>query len=136
MNILNFAKLYFVAVPIFFALDMLWLVVIAKDTYQKYMGHLMKPMPNWPVAILFYLLFLVGLIIFAIYPAVRENSWTYALLYGAMFGFFTYMTFDLTSLAVLKDYSWQITIIDIIWGIVLSSTVSVATFFIGRNFFN
>jgi uncharacterized membrane protein len=123
-----------VAVPVFFALDMLWLVVIAKDIYQKYMGHLMRPMPNWPVAITFYLLFIVGLIIFAIYPAVRNNSWTYALFYGAMFGFFTYMTFDLTSLAVLKDYSWQITIIDIIWGTVLSASVSISTYLIVKNF--
>lgn len=136
MNTLDFLKLYLVAVPVFFALDMLWLVIIAKDIYQKYMGHLMKPMPNWPVAILFYLLFIVGVIIFAVHPAIRNNSWTYALFYGAMFGFFTYMTFDLTSLAVLKDYSWEITIIDIIWGVILSATVSVSVFFIGRNFFN
>jgi uncharacterized membrane protein len=136
MNTFDFLKLYLVAVPVFFALDMLWLVIIAKDIYQKYMGHLMKPMPNWPVAILFYLLFIVGIIIFAVHPAIKSNSWTYALLYGAMFGFFTYMTFDLTSLAVLKDYSWEITIIDIIWGTVLSASVSVVVFFIGRNFFN
>ncbi len=135
MNTIAFIKLYLVAIPIFFALDMLWLVFIAKDIYQKYMGHLMRPMPNWPVAILFYLLFIVGIIIFAIHPAIKNNSWTQALFYGAMFGFFTYMTFDLTSLAVLKDYSWEITIIDIIWGVILSSTVSVSVFFIGRTFF-
>lgn len=136
MNIVAFLKLYFVAVPIFFIIDMIWLVVIAKSIYQKYMGHLMRPMPNWPVAILFYFLFVVGLIIFAVYPAVRNNSWAYALLYGAMFGFFTYITFDLTSLAVLKNFPWEIVIIDIIWGTVLSSIVSVAAFFVGRNFFN
>jgi uncharacterized membrane protein len=136
MDIVAFLKLYFVAVPIFFLIDMLWLVVIAKGVYQKYMGHLMRPMPNWPVAILFYFLFIIGVIIFAVYPAVRNNSWTYALLYGAMFGFFTYITFDLTGLAVLKNFPWQITIVDIIWGTILSATVSVAAFFIGRNFLN
>jgi len=136
MDIIGFLKLYLVAVPIFFIIDMLWLVIIAKGVYQKYMGHLMKPIPNWPVAMLFYFLFIVGLIIFAIYPAVRNNSWTYALLYGAMFGFFTYITFDLTGLAVLKNFPWQITIVDIIWGTILSATVSIATFFIGRNFLN
>lgn len=136
MNTLTFIKLYLVAVPIFFAVDMLWLGFVAKDIYQKYMGHLMRPTPNWPVAILFYLLFLVGLIIFAIYPAIQNNSWTQALLYGAMFGFFTYMTFDLTNLAVLKGYSWEIAIIDIIWGIVLSSIVSISVFFVITKFFN
>jgi len=132
----NFIKLYLITVPIFFIIDMLWLVIIAKGIYQKYMGHLMKTIPNWPVAMLFYFLFIVGLIIFAIYPAVRNNSWTYALLYGAMFGFFTYITFDLTGLAVLKNFPWQITIIDIVWGTALSATVSIITFFIGRNFLN
>jgi uncharacterized membrane protein len=120
-------------VPIFFIIDLTWLGVIAKDLYQKHMGHLMRPMPNWPVAILFYLLFIIGLVIFVISPAIRNNSWSYALLYGALFGFFTYMTFDLTSLAVLKDWPWKIVIIDIIWGIVLSSSVSIITYFIAKS---
>ncbi len=135
MNYLNYAKLYLVAVLIFFLIDLLWLGVIGKGIYQKYMGHLMRPTPNWPVAIIFYLLFIIGLIIFAIYPAIANKSWTYALCYGAMYGFFTYMTFDLTNWAVLKDWPWQIVIIDIVWGIVLSTSVTLATYFIGKNFF-
>ena len=133
MTIINFIKIYLIAVPIFFLIDLTWLGLIAKNIYQKYMGHLMRPTPNWTVAVIFYLLFIVGLVIFAIYPAIRNNSWSYALLYGAMFGFFTYMTFDLTSLAVIKDWRWQIVIIDIIWGIVLSSSVSVLAYLIGKN---
>ncbi len=133
MTVINFLKLYFIAVPIFFIIDLTWLGVIAKDLSQKHMGHFMRPVPNWPVAVLFYLLFIIGLVIFAIYPAIRNNSWSYALLYGALFGFFTYMTFDLTSLAVLKDWPWKIVIIDIIWGVVLSSSVSVAAYFIAKN---
>jgi uncharacterized membrane protein len=126
--------MYLITVPIFFIIDLTWLGVIAKDVYKKYMGHLMREAPNWPVAVLFYLLFIIGLIIFVINPAIQKDSWTHALVYGAMFGFFTYMTFDLTSLAVLKDWPWKIVIIDIIWGIVLSSSVSVAAYFISRNF--
>ncbi len=133
MTIINFLKLYFIAVPIFFIIDLTWLGVIAKDLYQKHMGHLMRSTPNWSVAVIFYLLFIIGLVIFAISPAIRNNSWSYALLYGALFGFFTYMTFDLTSLAVLKDWPWKIVIIDIIWGVVLSSSVSVAAYFIAKN---
>ncbi len=64
---------------------MLWLGVIGKGIYQNYMGHLMRPTPNWPVAIIFYLLYIIGLVIFAIYPAIANKSWTYALWYGAMF---------------------------------------------------
>lgn len=133
MTILNFIKIYLIAVPIFFLIDMVWLGLISKSIYQKYMGHLMRPTPNWIAAVIFYLLFIVGLVIFAIYPAIRNNSWSYALLYGAMFGFFTYMTFDLTSLAVIKDWRWQIVIIDIIWGIFLSGSVSVFTYLIVKN---
>lgn len=134
MNIAYFIKLYLVAVPIFFLIDIVWLSFIAKNVYQKYMGHLMKPSPNWAVAVVFYLFFIAGLVLFAIYPAIRNNSWSYALVYGAMFGFFTYMTFDLTSLAVLKDWRWEIVIIDIAWGIVLSGSVSFFTYLIGKSF--
>lgn len=131
---MSFIKLYLIAVPVFFIIDLTWLGLIAKSTYQKYMGHLMRPTPNWTAAVIFYLLFIVGLVILAIYPAIRNSSWSYALIYGAMFGFFTYMTFDLTSLAVLKDWRWQIVIIDIIWGIVLSGSVSLIAYLIGKNF--
>ncbi len=134
MNVLTFFKIYLIAVPVFFLIDLLWLGVVAKGVYQKYIGHLMRPSPNWPVAIVFYLLFIVGLVIFAIYPALKDSSWTYALYFGALFGFFTYMTFDLTNWAVLKDWPWQIVIFDIIWGIVLSSSVSVVTYFVAKNF--
>lgn len=127
---MTFLKVYLVTVPIFFLIDLTWLGVIAKGVYRKYMGHLMLATPNWTAAIVFYLLFIVGLIIFVINPALKNHSWSYALLYGALFGFFTYMTFDLTSLAVLKGWPWQIVIIDIIWGMVLSGSVSVASYLI------
>jgi uncharacterized membrane protein len=136
MTLISFFKIYLVAIPIFFLIDMLWLGIIAKDIYAKYMGHLMRATPNWPVALLFYFLFIVGLVIFAIYPALLKNSWTYALGYGALFGFFTYMTFDLTSLAVMKDWQWPIAVIDIIWGTVLSASVSVLAFWAVRSLFN
>lgn len=133
MTTIGFVKLYLIAVPIFFLIDLVWLGLISKDIYQKYLGHLMRPTPNWTAAIIFYLLFIAGLVIFAIYPAVRNSSWSYAVIYGGMFGFFTYMTFDLTSLAVIKDWRWQIVIIDIVWGIFLSASVSVIAYLIGKN---
>ncbi|PLX20831.1 DUF2177 domain-containing protein [Candidatus Parcubacteria bacterium] len=136
MTFISFLKMYLITVPIFFAIDLLWLGVIAKGVYQKYIGHLMRETPNWPVAIVFYLLFIVGMIIFVINPAIQKDSWTYALAYGAMFGFFTYMTFDLTNWAVLKDWPWEIVIIDIIWGTSLSAIVSLVSFFAIRNFIN
>jgi uncharacterized membrane protein len=134
MNPTYFLKVYAAAVPVFFLIDMVWLGVVAKGVYGKYMGHLLRPTPNWPAAIAFYLMFIVGLVIFAIHPALKAQSWTYALLYGGLFGFFTYMTFDMTALAVLKEWPWQIVIIDIAWGIFLSASVSSVSYLIARKY--
>ncbi len=130
----NFLKLYTISFLIFFLIDMAWLGLIAKNIYQKYIGHLMKANPNWIAAIFFYLFFIFGMIIFVIYPAIKNNSWAYAFMYGAMFGFFTYMTFNLTNLSVLQGWKWQVAIIDISWGIVISSSVSLISYFIYKNF--
>ena len=134
MTIINFLKIYAIAAPIFFLVDLLWLGVIAKDIYQKYLGFLLRPSPNWLVAILFYLLFIVGMVIFVIVPAIEKNSLTHALVYGAFFGFITYMTYELTNYALIKDWPQAIVYIDILWGIVLSAIVSVGTFYIYNLF--
>lgn len=132
MPILNIIKIYSIAVIVFLVVDLVWLGFIAKNIYQKYLGFLMKPSPNWLAAIIFYLLFVVGLVIFVILPALEKGSWQNALIFGALFGFFTYMTYELTNYAVIKDWPFSIVIIDIIWGIVLSAIVSIITFLIMR----
>ena len=100
-----FIKLYAIALPVFFAIDMVWLGLVAKNFYKSQIGFLMKPDINWTAAIIFYLLFIVGLVLFVIMPAVEKGSWVYALLFGALFGLITYATYDLTNLATLKDLS-------------------------------
>jgi uncharacterized membrane protein len=115
---------YIIATPIFFVIDILWLGVIAKPLYQKYLGHLLAEQTKWGAAIIFYLLFIAGLVIFAISPALEKGSLWYAVGYGAMFGFFAYMTYELTNYAVLKDWPLGIVWIDIAWGIVLGGLVS------------
>ena len=87
---------------------------------------------NWPAAMTFYLLFIAGILIFAILPAVEKDSLNHALLYGVLFGFFTYATYDLTNLATLKDWPIKVVIIDIIWGMVLTGSVATAGFYILR----
>ena len=79
-----FIKLYAIALPIFFAIDMMWLGVVAKNFYRSQIGTLMKSDPNWIAAIIFYLIFIVGLVVFVITPAVEKGSWTHALLFGAL----------------------------------------------------
>ena len=128
-----FTKLYFIALPVFLAIDMIWLTIISKNFYAKNIGFLMKPDINWIAAILFYLLFIVGLVVFVITPAVEKGSWTLALLLGALFGLITYATYDLTNLATIKDWPVLITIVDLIWGTVLAASVSVITYFIASK---
>jgi uncharacterized membrane protein len=128
-----FLKLFAIALPVFFAIDMLWLGFIAKDFYAKQIGGLMKPDINWTAAIIFYLIFIAGLVVFVITPAVQKNSWTNAVLMGALFGFVCYATYDLTNLAVAKDWPLLVTIIDLIWGAVLAASVSVITYLIASK---
>jgi uncharacterized membrane protein len=128
-----FLKLFSIALPVFFAIDMVWLGFVAKDFYAKQIGGLMKPDINWTAAIIFYLIFIAGLVVFVITPAVVKNSWTQAVLMGALFGFVCYATYDLTNLAVAKDWPVFVTIIDLIWGAVLAASVSVITFLIASK---
>jgi uncharacterized membrane protein len=128
-----FAKLFLIALPVFFAIDMVWLVVVAKNFYQNQIGFLMKPDINWLAAIIFYLLFITGLIIFVITPAMVKQSWVHALLYGALFGLVTYATYDLTNLATVKDWPLLVTLVDLVWGSVLASSVSVITYLIANR---
>jgi len=125
-----FTKLFFIALPVFFIIDIIWLALIAKNFYREQIGFLMKPDINWTAALIFYLLFIAGLVLFVISPAIEKNSWMQALLFGALFGLVTYATYDLTNLATLKDWPLLITIVDLIWGMVLAGSVSVITYFI------
>lgn len=128
-----FTKLYFIALPVFFAIDMIWLGVIAKGFYFKQIGSLMKTDINWIAAIIFYLIFIAGLIVFVIAPAVEKGSWTHALMFGALFGFITYATYDLTNLATLKDWPFLVTVVDLAWGAALAASVSSITFWIAAS---
>ncbi len=119
-----FFKLYAIALPVFFAIDMVWLGLVAKDFYRGQIGSLMKTDFNWTAAILFYLLFIGVLIFFVIAPAVEKKSWMDALLIGALFGFMTYATYDLTNLATLKGWTTKLVVVDLLWGAVLTAGVA------------
>lgn len=130
-----FIRLYLSALPVFFVIDMIWLVLVARNFYKEQIGFIMKPEINWVAAILFYLLFIAGLVVFVISPAVEKRTWIHALGYGALFGLVTYATYDLTNLATLKEWPLKVTIIDLIWGALLASSVSVVTYFIAIKLF-
>ncbi len=128
MNI--FFKLYAITLPVFFAIDMVWLGLISKNLYQRELGYLMKANVNWAAGLLFYLLFIVGLVVFVITPALQSHSWMTAVMLGALLGLISYATYDLTNLATVKDWPLLITVIDLIWGTVLSASVSVISYLI------
>lgn len=128
-----FAKLFAIALPVFFVIDMIWLGLIAKNLYREQIGQLLKPDVNWTAAIVFYVIFVIGLVTFVIAPAMEKQSWTHALFFGAFFGFVCYATYDLTNLAVAKDWPLFITVVDLVWGAVLAASVSTATYFIASS---
>jgi len=131
---MRYLKLYLVSLAAFFAIDMVWLGLAARSFYQQYLGFLMAPNPNWFVAILFYLLFNVGLLFFVIVPGLKDNSLKTTLLKAALFGLITYATYDLTNLATLKDWPALLSIVDMLWGTVLSVLVSYISFMVGKRF--
>lgn len=134
ITITQYILIYLASVVAFFAIDMTWLVVIARSFYKTQLGSLMTDNIIWPVAIGFYLLFLVGLLIFAVIPAVNAKDFMYALIYGALFGFFTYMTYDLTNWSTLRDWPGMLSLVDIAWGTILSAAVASITYWVAVTF--
>jgi uncharacterized membrane protein len=132
MDVAFYLKLYALTVPVFFVIDLIWLGVIAKGFYQKNLSYILSPQVNWPAAILFYLLYIAGILIFAVVPAVAKESWQHAMLFGALFGFFTYMTYELTNLALLKGWPLNIVFVDILWGVVLCTAVATLSYILAR----
>lgn len=125
-------EIYFVPFIVFFLIDLLWLGFLAKDLYRKHLGDFMADKTNWPAAIIFYLIFIGGLVYFAVNPAIESGNWLEALKLGAIYGFITYVTYDLTNLATLKDWPVMISIIDIAWGTFLNTATVTLSFFIIR----
>lgn len=132
MNFLFYVKLYLLTVPVFFAIDIIWLAYAARGFYRNNLGHLLSPQVYWPAAITFYLVFIAGILVFAVIPALKTGSLGKAALWGALFGFFTYSTYDLTNMATLKDWPLKVAAADILWGIILCSTVAAISTLIGR----
>ena len=132
MNISFYLKLYLLTVPVFFIIDLIWLGVVAKSFYQKNLKYILSPNVNWSAAIIFYLIYIAGILIFAVLPAVAKDSLRHAAVWGALFGFFTYATYDLTNLALLKDWPIIIVIVDILWGVVLCSAFATLSFFVAK----
>jgi uncharacterized membrane protein len=119
---------YVTTLVTFLAVDMVWLGIMAPRYYRPIMGDLVLATVNLPAAIAFYVLYPIGLLIFAIYPALKSGSPTTALIHGALFGFFTYATYDLTNLATLRNWTWSLTAVDVAWGTMLAAVTAAIVF--------
>ena len=124
----QFIKSYLIAVPVFFLIDLVWLGLIAKNFYRNEIGFLMSENFNLIAALIFYLFYIIGIVVFAIIPALNEGSIIKAFLLGALLGAVAYATYDLTNFATLKNWPLKVVIVDIIWGTLLTGSVSMITY--------
>ena len=127
---MKFLMTYAVTFVVFFLVDIVWLGFISKPFYAKYLGDLRSEKVNWVAALIFYFLFIGGLVFFVINPSILKESVTYAFLIGGFFGLIAYSTYDLTNLATLKDWPVIVTVVDIIWGTILNSATAGITYLI------
>ena len=129
----NFA-IYTTFLVTLIAIDLVWLLGVAKNLYRDQMGDLMASEPKLLAGLAFYLLYALGVCIFVIVPALSKQSWIYALQYGALFGLFCYMTYDLTNLAVIRGFPTQLALIDIAWGSLVTAVCSGIAYWVGNRF--
>jgi len=127
-----YLKLYGATLVAFLAIDMIWLGFVARGFYRRQLGFLLSDQPNWWAAIVFYLLFVVGILVFAVLPSVQVESLQKAIVLGGFFGLVTYATYDLTNLATVKNWPLLVTVVDMVWGTVLAASVSGLGFLAGR----
>jgi len=135
MTIRQLIPVYFLTLAVFFLIDMVWLGVVAKSFYRRHLGYLMGPKVVWPAAVLFYLLFIAGLLVFAVRPALVAAAPLKALFLGAFLGLLAYATYDLTNLATIKDWPVIVTAVDLVWGAVLGGLVSWLSALAARRLF-
>jgi uncharacterized membrane protein len=128
MNLRSALGLYLLAAAVFLVLDLVWLSLVAPGLYEFFLGDLLAEEPNVAAAFLFYAIFVAGLVYFVLAPALEEQSARTALVRGAAFGFVTYATWDLTSLAVIEGFPAGVVPIDMAWGTLLAAAVSFSTY--------
>ncbi|WP_431103237.1 DUF2177 family protein [Roseateles noduli] len=115
---------YLMTLVVFLAMDAVWLSTTSSALYQPAIGHLMAPSVDWRAVAVFYPLYIVGLVFFAVAPALAEGHPIVALWRGALFGFLAYATYDFTNQATLRDWPWHVTAIDLVWGAIVSGVAS------------
>jgi uncharacterized membrane protein len=131
MSLIFSVQLYSLTIPLFFFIDMIWLGFAARNFYKTQLHHLLSPEVNWLAAFLFYFIYIVGILFYAVSPGLEAESLAMTCLLGALFGFFTYATYDLTNLATLRNWPIAVVMVDIAWGTLLCTLVGGGSYLIG-----
>ena len=118
----------------FAAIDSIWLITMSTRLYKPEIGEMMAENFRLGPAIVFYLLYITGILVFAVQPALASGKWQTALVQGALFGFFCYMTYDMTNYATLKVWSLKVTILDLMWGTFLTGSAATVGLLVTRKF--
>jgi uncharacterized membrane protein len=134
LEIINVLSVYGVTAFTFFAIDLLWLGVVAKDFYAKFIGNMLNDHVNWGAALTFYLIYIGGVVLFVLIPALKSGSGVlHVFVMGGLLGFFAYSTFDLTALALFKNWPLIVAVVDIVWGTLLTAGTAAASLWIIQN---
>jgi uncharacterized membrane protein len=123
---------YVASLVVFLILDTTWITLVVSPMYKSQLGAIVLDKPSLPPAIVFYLLYMAGLVFFGVLPALRAQSWTTGLLYGGLYGFFAYVTYAMTNLAILKGWTGMVAGSDIGWGVVVSAVTAAVSYAITR----
>lgn len=134
MTLGNILLVYGLTAIVFFIIDLFWLGVAAKELYNRHIGGLLRDQVNWVAAILFYVVYIGGIQLFVLVPALQDSSSILrTALMGGLLGFFAYSTFDLTSLALIRNWPVTVTVVDIIWGTLLTGTTAAVVVWLART---
>ena len=132
MNVSFYIKLYLLTIPVFFLIDIIWLGYLGRGFYKKQIGFILSDQVNWTAAMAFYLIYIVGILVVAVVPALAQGSIRRAVVWGALFGFFTYATYHLTNMATIRGWPLAMVVVDILWGTLLCTLVAASSFYAGR----
>ena len=132
MRIMSLIQLYGLMTAVFFAIDLTWIGLFARGFYQRNLGHLLAENVNWGAALIFYMIYIVGILVFAVMSGLAAASLARTIGMGAFLGLFAYATFDLTSMALFRDFPLAVVIVDLAWGTALTAAVAAAGYGIGR----
>jgi uncharacterized membrane protein len=131
--VMQLILLYLATAVIFFAIDMIWLGLVAHKFYQTELSFILSPQVNWLAAGIFYAIYLAGVLYFAVFPALKSGGLSLALLHGALLGGLCYATYDLTNMATIAKWPLKVVLVDILWGIFLTGSVAALSYWVGKN---